>query len=99
MCSFTQWQTGDRFGLTGNAKKRGACEQWIKEGKGAVKWKRLSRRSFATNAVRLQFHALAYNLADPRQVQFLSWNHSKKSANLGPVETVPKTERAMGDAI
>lgn len=32
--------------------KRGACEQYIKEGKGAIKWTRLSGRSFAANAVR-----------------------------------------------
>ncbi len=44
--------------------KRGTCEQWIKEGKGAIKWTRLSRRTFAANAVRLQLHALAYNLGN-----------------------------------
>ena len=44
--------------------KRGTCEQWIKEGKGAVRWTRLSCRSFAANAVRLQLHALAYNLGN-----------------------------------
>jgi hypothetical protein len=33
-------------------------EQWIKEGRGAIKW------SFAANAVRLQLHALAYNLGN-----------------------------------
>ena len=44
--------------------KRGTCEQYIKEGKGAIKWTRLSCRSFAANAVRLQLHALAYNLAN-----------------------------------
>src|SRR5262245_5139213 len=42
--------------------KRGTCEQWIKEGKGAIKWTRLSCRTFATNAVRLQLRALASNL-------------------------------------
>ena len=42
--------------------KRGTAEQWIKEGKGAVKWTRLSCRSFNANAVRLQLHALAYKL-------------------------------------
>ncbi len=42
--------------------KRGTCEQWIKEGKGAIKWTLLSCRSFAANAVGLQLHALAYNL-------------------------------------
>jgi hypothetical protein len=41
--------------------KRGTCETWIKEGKGAIRWTRLSCRSFAANAVRLQLHALAYN--------------------------------------
>ena len=32
-------------------------------GKGAIKWTRLSCRTFA-NAVRLQLHALAYNLGN-----------------------------------
>jgi len=44
--------------------KRGTCEQRIKEGKGAIKWTRLSCRSFNANAVRLQLHALAYNLGN-----------------------------------
>src|SRR5882672_8693991 len=43
---------------------RGTCEQYIKEGKGAIKWTRLSCRAFAANAVRLQLHALAYNLGN-----------------------------------
>jgi Transposase DDE domain group 1 len=44
--------------------QRGTAEQWIKEGKGAVKWTRLSCRTFAANVVRLQLHALAYNLGN-----------------------------------
>jgi hypothetical protein len=44
--------------------QRGTCEQWIKEGKGAIKWMGLSCRTFAANAVRLQLHALAYNLGN-----------------------------------
>jgi Transposase DDE domain group 1 len=44
--------------------QRGTAEQWIKEGKGAIKWTRLSCHSFAANAVRLQLHALAYNLGN-----------------------------------
>jgi hypothetical protein len=43
---------------------RGTAEQWIKEGKNAAKWTRLSCQSFAANGVRLQLHALAYNLAN-----------------------------------
>lgn len=43
---------------------RGTCAQWIKEGKGAIKWTHVSCRTFAANAVRLQLHALAYNLSN-----------------------------------
>jgi hypothetical protein len=43
---------------------RGKAEQYIKEGKNAIKWTRLSCRKFRDNAVRLQLHALAYNLAN-----------------------------------
>jgi hypothetical protein len=43
---------------------RGTAEQHIKEGKHALKWTRLSCMKFAANAVRLQLHALAYNLAN-----------------------------------
>ncbi|MDP6954102.1 MAG: transposase [Alphaproteobacteria bacterium] len=44
--------------------QRGTAEQWIKEGKYAIKWTRLSCRKFRNNEVRLQLHALAYNLAN-----------------------------------
>jgi hypothetical protein len=44
--------------------QRGTAEQHIKEGKNAIVWTRLSCRRFAANAVRLQLHALAYNLAN-----------------------------------
>ena len=44
--------------------QRGTAEQWIKEGKNAIKWTRLSCRKFRHNAVRLQLHALAYNLGN-----------------------------------
>jgi hypothetical protein len=58
---------------------RGTAEQWIKEGKNAIRWTRLSCRAFKHNAVRLQLHALAYNLANfmralalPEQVEHWS---------------------------
>ncbi len=44
--------------------QRGTAEQHIKEGKNAITWTRLSCTRFAANAVRLQLHALAYNLAN-----------------------------------
>ena len=50
---------------------RGKAEQYIKEGKYAIKWTRLSCGKFGVpsacacnNAVRLQLHALAYNLGN-----------------------------------
>jgi hypothetical protein len=58
--------------------QRGTAEQWIKEGKNAVTWTKLSCRRFRDNAARLQVFALAYNLANflrrlvlPKPVQ--SW--------------------------
>jgi hypothetical protein len=44
--------------------QRGTAEQHSKEGKNAIKWRRLSCRRFDHNAVRLQLHALAYNLGN-----------------------------------
>jgi Transposase DDE domain group 1 len=43
---------------------RGTAEQYSKEGKGTVKCTRLSCHTFAANAVRLQLHALVYNLGN-----------------------------------
>ena len=51
-------------GVVAFYNQRGTAEQWIKEGKNAIKWTRLSCCSFAANAVRLQLHALAYNLTN-----------------------------------
>ena len=51
-------------GIVAFYNQRGTCEQHIKEGKNAIKWTRLSCRTFVANEVRLQLHALAYNLAN-----------------------------------
>ena len=74
-----EWQQGELFprvgfivtNLGGGAKpvvdfynRRGTAEQWIKEGKHAVRWTRLSCHSFEANQVRLQLHVLAYNLGN-----------------------------------
>jgi hypothetical protein len=40
--------------------KRGTAEQWIKEGKQAAHWTRLSCHRFRANEVRLQLSVLAY---------------------------------------
>jgi Transposase DDE domain group 1 len=51
-------------GIVAFYNRRGTCEQYIKEGKNAIKWTRLSCRTFAANAVRLQLHVMAYNLGN-----------------------------------
>jgi hypothetical protein len=73
------WHAGELFPRVGfvvtnlkwHAKKvvhfynrRGTTAQWIKEGKNAVKWTKLSCRRFKDNAARLHLFALAYNLAN-----------------------------------
>lgn len=74
-----EWQAGELFPRVGfivtNLSKqsknvvkfyngRGTAEQWIKEGKNAIKWTKLSCRTFKDNQVRLQLFALAYNLGN-----------------------------------
>jgi hypothetical protein len=44
--------------------KRGTAEQWIKEGKQATHWTRLSCHRLRANEVRLQLSLLAYNLGN-----------------------------------
>ena len=44
--------------------KRGTAEQWIKEGKQAVKMTRLSCHLFRSNEVRLWLSLIAYNLGN-----------------------------------
>lgn len=58
---------------------RGTAEQWIKEGKNALTWTRLSCHDFRDNEVRLQLFALAYNLGNflrqlalPRKIEHWS---------------------------
>jgi len=48
--------------VSGFYNRRGTAEQNIREGKYAIRWTRLSCRRFRDNEVRLQLHALAYNL-------------------------------------
>ena len=43
---------------------RGTAEQWIKEGKYALNWTRLSCKRFVANQVRLALFVLAYNLGN-----------------------------------
>ena len=74
-----EWHQGELFARVGfivtNLNKRaknvvkfyngrGTAEQWIKERKNAVKWTKLSCRTFNDNQTRLQLFGLAYSLAN-----------------------------------
>ena len=68
--------------------KRGTAEQWIKEGKQATNWTRLSCHRFRANEVRLQLAALAYNLGNlrrrlglPQRIKSVKWY--RMAAELG----------------
>ena len=67
--------------------KRGTAEQWIKEGKQATHWTRLSCHRFRANEVRLQLSVLAYNLGNlwrrlvlPPRIQTLVAHESPAAA-------------------
>ena len=51
-------------GVTRFYNGRGTAEQWIKEGKYALNWTRLSCHRFVANQVRLWLFVLAYNLGN-----------------------------------
>jgi hypothetical protein len=74
-----EWHRGELFprigfivtNLSRSAKRvvrfynqRGTAEQWIKEGKNAVRWTRLSCHDFVDNQVRLLLFVLAYNMGN-----------------------------------
>jgi hypothetical protein len=74
-----EWRSGDLFPRVGfivtnlSAKlegvvhfynRRGIAEQWIKEGKYALNWTRLSCKLFLSNQVRLGLFVLSYNLGN-----------------------------------
>jgi hypothetical protein len=44
--------------IVGFYNHRGTCEQWIKEGEGAIKWTRLSCRAFADQPAGAEFQGL-----------------------------------------
>lgn len=83
-----EWHAGELFprvgfivtNLTKHSKNlvkfyngRGTAEQWIKQGKNAVKWTKLSCRTFKDNQTRLQLFALAYNVANFLRRLALPW--------------------------
>jgi hypothetical protein len=64
----------DSRAVVGFYNRRGTAEQWIKEGKQAVKMTRLSCHRFRSNEVRLGLSVLAYNLGNlwrrrPRRIE------------------------------
>lgn len=59
----TNLETASRAAV-GFYNRRGTTEQWIKEGKQAVKMTRLSCHRFRSNEVRRWLSVLAYNLGN-----------------------------------
>ena len=79
MVSKVEWHQGELFprvgfivtnlsypniGIVRFYNGRGTAEQWIKEGKYALNWTRLSCHKFVANQVRLELFVLAYNLGN-----------------------------------
>jgi hypothetical protein len=71
--------TGTNRALVHFYNQRGTAEQWIKAGKEATHWTRLSCHRFRANEVRLLLGVIAYNLGNllrrlalPRAIQ--SWS-------------------------
>jgi hypothetical protein len=57
-------RTDPAKGIVSFYNGRGTCERWIKEGKHALEWMRLSCHEFKNNVVRLALFVLAYNLGN-----------------------------------
>ena len=64
---------------------RGTAEQWIKEGKYALNWTRLSCHKFVANQVRLWLFILAYNLGN--SFRRLALPEAIKSWSLTSIQT------------
>src|SRR5207245_8785201 len=56
--------TGTNRAVVHFYNQRGTAEQWIKEGKAATHWTRLSCHRFRANEVRLLLGVIAYNLGN-----------------------------------
>jgi Transposase DDE domain group 1 len=56
--------TGTNRAVVHFYNQRGTAEQWIKEGKAATHWTRLSCHRFRANEVRLRLGVIAYNLGN-----------------------------------
>ena len=56
--------TGTNRAVVRSYNQCGTAEQWIKEGKVATRWTRLSCHSFRANEVRLLLGVIAYNLGN-----------------------------------
>ena len=79
-------------GVTHYYNGRGTAEQWIKEGKYALNWTRLSCHRFVANQVRLWLFVLAYNLGN--FMRRLTLPESVKHWSLRSVQT---PERGGGE--
>jgi hypothetical protein len=79
--------------------KRGTAEQWIKEGKQAVKMTRLSCHRFRSNQVRLALSLLAYNLGNlwrrltlPERIENWSLTSLQQRLSIPPVPAAARSD-------
>src|SRR6516164_7574425 len=80
--------------------QRGTAEQWIKEGKNAIKWTRLSCRTFAANAVRLQLRNEVCGPEPDRQRRAGPLHDRASRQRVIPLTfAAPENVRPVGEAV
>jgi Transposase DDE domain group 1 len=79
--------------------ERGTAEQWIKEGKQATHWTRLSCHRFRANEARLQLSLLAYNLGNLWRRLVLPNYEELRKVSEGAMSFIPSQSRIMRDRL
>ena len=80
--------TGTNRAVVRFYNQRGTAEQWIKEGKEATHWTRLSCHRFRANEVRLALGVIAYNLGNLLRRLALPARHPEVVADEPPAAAV-----------
>ena len=80
--------TGTNRAVVHFYNQRGTAEQWIKEGKEATHWTRLSCHRFRANEVRLLLGVIAYNLGNLLRRLVLPLGHPELVADEPPAAAV-----------
>jgi transposase-like protein len=88
-------------GIVGFYNHRGTCEKHIKEGENAIKWTRLSCRTFAANVMRMKARqcipALCGGQSDDLDASVVSLQTNFVAAHLNGMENCPQDARESGE--